>query len=89
MLERLLYRYYMARKKKDHYFSIITFNIVNKATEPKELNPGPEFVGDKNPYAIILGRHSGSNDGKARAAKLTEEQRSEIAKKDAAKRREK
>jgi hypothetical protein len=44
---------------------------------------------DKNPYAVILGRRGGLKGGEDRAEKLTSEQRKEIAKKAAAKRREK
>lgn len=40
----------------------------------------------RNVAAVALGRLSGLKDGKARAASLTPEQRSEIAKKPAAKR---
>lgn len=36
---------------------------------------------EKNPAAVALGRLGGLKGGKARAAKLTPEQRSEIAKK--------
>jgi hypothetical protein len=35
----------------------------------------------KNPHAVSLGRIGGLKGGKARAAKLTAEQRSEIARK--------
>jgi len=38
----------------------------------------------KNPAAVELGRRGGLEGGKARAAKLTKEQRSEIARKAAA-----
>ena len=38
----------------------------------------------KNPAAVELGRRGGLKGGKARAAKLTKEQRQEIAKKAAA-----
>jgi len=41
---------------------------------------------EKNPAAVALGRLGGKKGGKARAEKLTKEQRSEIAKKAAAKR---
>jgi hypothetical protein len=76
----------MVRKKKDHDFSVTAFNMAQKATEPKHLDPEPELVEGKNPYAVILGRRGGLKGGKARAAKLMAEQRSEIAKKAAAKR---
>lgn len=35
----------------------------------------------KNPFAVALGRRGGLKGGKARAAKLTSQQRSEIAQK--------
>lgn len=41
---------------------------------------------EKDPAAVSLGRRGGLKGGKARAAKLTPEQRTEIAKKAAAKR---
>ena len=53
--------------------------IVEAATEGE-----PEDTRD--PAAVALGRKGGLKGGKARAAKLTPEQRSEIAKKAAAKR---
>lgn len=43
----------------------------------------------KNPHAVALGRLGGLKGGKARANKLTKEQRSEIAKKAARARWEK
>lgn len=47
----------------------------------------PETVPDiRDPAAVSLGRRGGLKGGKARAAKLTPEQRREIAKKAAAKR---
>ena len=42
--------------------------------------PDPDTTG-KNPAAVALGRLGGLNGGKARAAKLTQKQRSEAAKK--------
>ena len=52
--------------------------IVDTATgevEDKEPDTG------KNPAAVALGRLGGAKGGKARAAKLTSEKRSEIARK--------
>jgi hypothetical protein len=40
-----------------------------------------DFTTGKNPAAVALGRKGGLKGGKARAAKLTPQQRSEIAKK--------
>jgi len=54
-------------------------SIVEAATEGE-----PEDTRD--PAAVALGRRGGLKGGAARAAKLTPEQRSEIAKKAAAKR---
>lgn len=56
-------------------------SIVDQATgeEPKQPQE-PE----KNPAAVALGRLGGLKGGKARARKLTAEERSEIAKKAAA-----
>ena len=47
-----------------------------------EAEPEPEPT--KNPNAVALGKLGGAKGGKARAAKLTPEKRSEIAKKAAA-----
>jgi hypothetical protein len=57
--------------------------------EPETKKPVPEIIpgpardasDGKNPAAVALGRRGGLKGGKARAAKLTKEQRSEIAKK--------
>jgi len=48
-----------------------------------EAEPEPEKPA-KNPNAVALGKLGGAKGGKARAAKLTPAQRSEIAKKAAA-----
>jgi len=77
----------MARKKKSHHdFAVNAFRVVQEAIDPKPLDPEPELIDGKNPYAVILGRRGGLKGGKARAEKLTPEQRKEIAKKAAAKR---
>ena len=55
--------------------------IVDIATGAVEDKPEDE---GKNPAAVALGRLGGQKGGKARAAKLTPEQRREIAKKAAA-----
>ena len=46
-----------------------------------EEQPEPTPPAGKNPAAVALGRLGGKKGGKARAAKLTPEERSEIAKK--------
>lgn len=53
------------------------FRIAQDATEGA---PAEETNG-KNPAAVALGRLGGLKGGKARAKKLTEKQRSEIARK--------
>jgi len=59
--------------------------IVDIATG--EAIPSPSNAEDgKNPNAVALGRLGGLKGGKARAEKLTKEQRSEIAQKAALKR---
>jgi hypothetical protein len=57
----------------------IAFRVVSEAIN--ESRPEEDV---KNPAAVALGRMGGLKGGKARAAKLTPEQRSEIAKKAAA-----
>ncbi len=69
-------------KKKDHDFSVIAHRVVEQATGALEEQPEPELDTEgKNPNAVALGRLGGKKGGKARAAKLTPEQRSEIARK--------
>ncbi len=76
MLERSCY--YISMKKKKHPADInkLAASIVDLAT-----NDQPEEVSGKNPHAVALGRLGGKKGGKARAKKLTKEQRSEIARK--------
>lgn len=53
-----------------------------QAAPQPEATPAPAIVpAEKNPAAVLLGRLGGLKGGKARAKKLTKEQRSEIAKK--------
>ena len=59
-------------------------SIVDDATQEDDeetTEETPEDTGGKNPAAVALGRLGGKKGGKARAAKLTPEQRSEIARK--------
>jgi hypothetical protein len=66
------------RKKKDSDFAVIAFRVVQEATgqvEPEPQKPQKAFDAKK------LGHLGGLKGGKARASKLTPEQRSEIAKK--------
>lgn len=56
--------------------------IVAQSTDDEDRGDDP-YEG-KNPAAVELGRLGGQKGGKARAEKLTPEQRSEVAKKAAA-----
>jgi hypothetical protein len=70
-------------KRKD--VNQIAASIVEQATQeptPKKLDEQSA----KNPAAVALGRLGGLKGGKARASKLTPEQRKEIARKAAQKR---
>jgi hypothetical protein len=60
-----------SKKSKD--VNVIAANIVSEAIDEAQIV--------KNPAAVALGRLGGLKGGKARANKLTPEQRSEIARK--------
>lgn len=62
-------------KKKQKDPSEIARNILDTVV------PDAEPPKEKNPAAVALGRLGGLKGGKARAAKLTAEQKSEIARK--------
>ena len=63
------------RKKREHDFSVTAFRVVQEATGQVEPKPKPKID------FKALGRLGGLNGGKARAAKLTPERRTEIARK--------
>ena len=68
-------------KNKEHDFAVIAHRVVQEATgqaEEPQPEPTPE---ERHAAAVTLGRMGGKKGGKARAAKLTPEQRSEISKK--------
>lgn len=75
-----------SRKKRDHDFSTLAFRVVQEATaepgsalnEPAQRDPTPE---ERHAAAVALGRLGGLKGGKARARKLTAEQRRESARK--------
>lgn len=80
MLERSCYIVSMKKKKKmPRDINALAKNILDLTTE--EATPEEETPSDKNPHAVALGRLGGKKGGKARAKKLTKEQRSEIARK--------
>lgn len=75
--------YKQRKTMKDYDFSSTAFGVVQEATDhvESEQEAKPLLSGDKNPNAVALGRLGGRKGGKARAAKLTPEQRIEIARK--------
>ena len=68
------------RSSKKIDVNVLATNIVNKVTADTTDIP------IKNPNAVALGRLGGLKGGKARASKLTSEQRKDIARKAAQKR---
>lgn len=76
-----------SKKERDREPQEIARSILDAVVpnaEPVEEPPNEEQPREKNPAAVALGRLGGKKGGPARAAKLTKEQRSEIAKKAAA-----
>ncbi len=73
-----------SRSKRPRDINQLAKQIVDEATGQAE-----PVEDTRDPLAVELGRRGGLKGGKARAAKLTPEQRSEIARKAAAKRWEK
>lgn len=73
------------KQKNDSDFAVTAFRVVQEATgqlEPDEAKKEkPLATEGKNPNAVALGRLGGLKGGKARAEKLTSEQRKEIARK--------
>jgi len=65
-------------KKKSRDINVLAVSIVERTTG--EHTPKPDKL-QKNPHAVALGSLGGKKGGKARARKLTPEQRSEIARK--------
>ena len=72
-----------SRKKRPADLNRLAASIVADATA-NEPEQEPDPYEGKNPAAVELGRQGGLKGGRARAEKLTPEQRSEIAKKAAA-----
>lgn len=67
-----------SKKKKIRDVNVLASHIVEQATG--ETKPKPQDA-KKNPAAVALGHLGGLKGGKARASKLTPEQRKEIAQK--------
>lgn len=59
--------------------NILASSIVERATTTVTSGVTMDFITDKNPNAVALGRLGGLKGGKARASKLTPGQRKEIA----------
>lgn len=70
------------KPKRPRDLNQLAKSIVDEATGQTDALPEDT----RDPLAVELGRRGGLKGGKARAAKLTPEQRSEIARKAAAKR---
>lgn len=68
---------YMKRKEK----SELNQKIIDSIVKENEAKHSKRPFAEKNMAAVLLGRLGGLKGGKARAEKLTAEQRSEIAKK--------
>lgn len=73
-----------SRKHRPTDLNRLAASIVADSTD--EDNTDEPTDDGKDPAAVSLGRRGGLKGGKARAAKLTPEQRSEIARKAAASR---
>lgn len=70
-----------SKPKRSRDLNQLAASIVNDATND---DPAPPADEGKDPAAVSLGRRGGLKGGKARAAKLTPKQRSEIARRAAA-----
>ncbi len=68
----------MSKKKNIRDVNILASHIIEQATGEKPVKPEDS---KKNPAAVALGRLGGLKGGRARANKLTPEQRKEIAQK--------
>jgi hypothetical protein len=69
--------------KRPRDLNALAHRLVGEATgDAPKVEPEPER--EKDPAAVALGRRGGLKGGKARAAKLSAEERSEIARKAAA-----
>lgn len=69
------------KKKRPRDLNRLAFSILEDATPEDRPVPPPPDEPEKNPAAVALGRLGGLKGGRARARKLTPEQRSEIARK--------
>jgi len=65
------------KPKRSRDLNVLASEIVRAATEGEPETPAKEDR--RNPHAVELGKLGGKKGGKARADKLTPEQRQEIA----------
>ncbi|MBU8934780.1 MAG: hypothetical protein KOO62_12390 [candidate division Zixibacteria bacterium] len=70
-----------SRKKKKPDVNELAAGIVDQATNEDPPEEEPEVDDGKNPAAVALGRLGGLKGGKARAKKLTAEERRRSARK--------
>lgn len=68
------------RSRKPRDLNALAASIVADSTDEERQDDQPADEG-KDPAAVALGRKGGLKGGKARAAKLTPEERSEAARK--------
>lgn len=68
----------MSEEKKPRDVNQLAAHIVAASTA-EEATEGQERLPEKDPAAVALGRKGGKKGGKARAERLTPEERSEIA----------
>lgn len=66
-------------RKRPRDLNTFAASLVGEAVGDAEPVADPDEGKDKDPAAVSLGRRGGLKGGKARAEKLTAEQRSEIA----------
>ncbi len=72
----------MPKRSRNRYdFNQLARKIVDQATGDKPAEPAKKPAKEKDPAAVALGHKGGLKGGKARAAKMTAEQRKASAKK--------
>lgn len=70
-----------SRKRRPVDLNALAASIVADATDDEDSSELVEAEDTRDPAAVALGRKGGLKGGRARADKLTPEQRSEIARK--------
>ena len=69
----------MEKKKRPRDISQLAYQIVQEATQEVKEEPTTTPAKEKNPAAVALGRLGGLKGGPARAKKLSQKKRSDIA----------